>query len=589
MASRSSHWQLLADLARPRRRVLAVLGIVLAAGAALPLAGPQLLRAFIDRARDGAPLQLLLTVAGAYVAVGVLAQLATVVTTYVATRLAWDATNSVREGAAAHALSLDLGFHGATTPGSLVERIDGDATAIAKFLTDFVLKVVSGALTMAGALLLVTREDWRVGLAMTVFVAAAMGVVVRLRDRAVPATADERAAYADVIGVVAEQLDGAEDVRALGAGPYALERHRRASAGHLDAMVRAERAGVRIWNTTTGAFALGGVLTLLAGWALQRQGAISLGTVFLLFSYTQVLRRPVEVIAEQLQQVQRAAAGAARMRGLFDERPGLRPAGDQRLPEVGPLAASFDGVEFAYPDDGRRVLSPTSLSVSPGEVVGLVGHTGSGKTTLARLALRLVDPTSGSVRLGGVDLRDVQPEQLRRRIAIVTQDVQLFAATVRENVTLFTDGYDDEVLRGLLRDLGLDSWLAGLPQGLDTLLGEHAGLSAGQAQLLAIGRAFLRNPGLVVLDEASSRVDPATAQLVERALDRLLAGRTALVIAHRLQAVQRADTVVVLEAGRIVEAGPRRSLTADSSSRFAGLLRLEAAADSGNSRSEVRT
>jgi ABC-type multidrug transport system fused ATPase/permease subunit len=259
------------------------------------------------------------------------------------------------------------------------------------------------------------------------------------------------------------------------------------------------------------------------------------------------------------------------------------------LPESGPLAVRFDAVEFAYPDDGRRVLAPTDLSVSAGEVVGLVGHTGSGKTTLARLALRLVDPTSGSVRLGGVDLRDVQAEQLRHRVAIVTQDVQLFAATVRENLTLFTDGYDDAVLLGLLGDLGLDSWLAGLPHGLDTVLGENAGLSAGQAQLLAIGRAFLRDPGLVVLDEASSRIDPATAQLVERALDRLLAGRTALVIAHRLQAVERADTVIVLEDGRIVEAGSRASLAADPTSRFAGLLRLEATAGRGNPRSEVRT
>jgi len=167
--------------------------------------------------------------------------------------------------------------------------------------------------------------------------------------------------------------------------------------------------------------------------------------------------------------------------------------------------------------------------------------------------------------------------------------VQLFAATVRENLTLFTDGYDDQVLRDLLDNLGLGGWLAGLSQGLDTVLGGDAGLSAGQAQLLAVGRAFLRDPGLVVLDEASSRIDPATAQLVERALDRLLAGRTALVIAHRLQAVERADTVIVLEAGQIVEAGPRASLAADPTSRFAGLLRLEAAAGRGNPRSEVRT
>ena len=576
MAPRSSHYRLFAELLRPNRRSLAVLALVLTSASLLPLAGPQLLRLFIDRAVADEPLSSLVVIAAAYVALGVVAQAATVGTTYAATRMAWSATNGLRERAARSVLHLDLSFHGATSPGTLIERIDGDATAITKLFTDVVLKVAGGALTMAGAVALVTLEDWRVGAAMGVFVAAAVTLVVRLRNRAVPANTAERAAFADLMGVVEEQLDGLEDLRALGAGPFALDRHELASNRHARTLVHAWRKSASVWTSTTGAFAIGTIAMLAGGWLLYDRGTITIGTVFLLFQYVQILRLPTEAIAEQIQEVQKAGAGAARIGQLLDERPTLAFPGTRTLP-TGALSVDFEGVDFAYADDGRRVLHGVDLAVPAGSAVGLVGATGSGKTTLARLALRLVDPTGGTVRLGGVDLRSVDQDDLRRRVAIVTQDVQLFDASLRDNLTLFADDpVADEILVNLLGDLGLSQWYAGLVAGLDTPLGAGATLSAGEAQLIGLGRAFLGDPGLVVLDEASSRVDPATADVVEAALDRLLRGRTVLVIAHRLRSVDRADQVVVLDSGRIAEVGPADQLRADPTSRFAQLLQLEA-------------
>ena len=574
MASRSTHYALFAELLRPHRRALSVMALVLTVASLLPLAGPQLLRVFIDSAVADAPVASLILLAAAYVALGLLAQIATVATAYAATRMAWSATNQLRERAARHVLHLDLGFHGATSPGTLIERVDGDATAITKLFTDVVLKVAGGAMTMLGAVILVAIEDWRVGLAMAAFVGGAAALIVHLRDRAVPATTAERAAFADVIGVVEEQLDGLDDLRALGAGPFALDRHELSSNTHARALVRAWRSSASVWTSTTGAFALGAAAMLTAGWVLYSRGTITIGTVFLLFQYVQILRLPTESIAEQLQEVQRAGAGATRIRMLLEERPGVVAHGSSRLPD-GALSVSFDGVGFAYADDGRPVLHDIDLPVEAGTVVGLVGATGSGKTTLARLALRLVDPTSGVVRLGGVDIRDVDPDELRRRVAIVTQDVQLFDASLRDNITLFDPAPDDALLVRLLADLGLEAWYRSLPDGLDTPLAAGAGVSAGEAQLIGLGRAFLRNPGLVVLDEASSRVDPATAEIVEDALDRLLAGRTVLVIAHRLRAVDRADVVVVLDHGRIKESGPAHVLRSDVGSSFSELLERE--------------
>ncbi|PSN76313.1 ABC transporter ATP-binding protein, partial [filamentous cyanobacterium CCP4] len=205
--------------------------------------------------------------------------------------------------------------------------------------------------------------------------------------------------------------------------------------------------------------------------------------------------------------------------------------------------------------------------------LGLLGRTGSGKSTLARLLLRLHDIQRGQICLGGVDIAQVSLRELSQQVGFVTQDVQLFQTSVRNNLTFFNGHIGDRTILQTLEELGLMPWLEALPAGLDTELGaDSGGLSAGQAQLLAFARVFLKDPGLVVLDEASSRLDPLTEQLIERAVDRLLANRTGIIIAHRLKTVERADQILILEQGRVVEYGDRASLASDRHSRFAQLL-----------------
>ena len=234
----------------------------------------------------------------------------------------------------------------------------------------------------------------------------------------------------------------------------------------------------------------------------------------------------------------------------------------------------LDGVSFGYAEDAP-VLRDVSVRLEPGRVLGVVGRTGSGKTTLTRLLPRFYDPLAGAVRLGGVDLRTVRLAAVRARIGLVTQEVHLFNASVRDNLTLFDDGVPDDRISAVLDTLGLAGWLRELPRGLDTLLGPGgAGLSAGQAQVLACARIFLRDPDLVILDEASSRLDPATERLVHTALGRLLDGRTGIIVAHRLATIAYADDILVLEDGQVREHGPRLALAADPTSRFAGLLRV---------------
>jgi ABC-type multidrug transport system fused ATPase/permease subunit len=244
------------------------------------------------------------------------------------------------------------------------------------------------------------------------------------------------------------------------------------------------------------------------------------------------------------------------------------------LPD-GPLGVVFDNVTFGYVTE-EPVLQGISWTLPKGRVLGLLGRTGSGKTTMTRLLYRLYDPTSGAICLGAsaaINIRQTPLDELRGRIGLVTQEVQLFRATVRDNLTFFNPTIPDTRILAVIDDLGLHEWFGRLPNGLDTeLQTEGSSLSAGEAQLLAFTRVFLQDPGLVILDEASSRLDPATERLIERAVDRLLQNRTGIIIAHRLATVQRADDILILDRGCIQEYGPRTRLVEDPNSRFAQLL-----------------
>jgi ATP-binding cassette subfamily B protein len=375
---------------------------------------------------------------------------------------------------------------------------------------------------------------------------------------------------ADLSEYLEERLSSLPDIKANGADDATmLGLHRRLATRFQvdrDALLAASFFSSGASTVLVAATAA----SLATAAVLHTSGAVTLGGVYLVFRYTGMLRMPLERLSRNMNSFQRAMGGIVRVRELLAiERRIVDGAGT--LP-AGALAAELDAVDFTY--EQAPVLRGVSFRVEPGQVLGVVGRTGSGKTTVARLLFRLYDPDRGAVRVGDVDVRALQVEDLRRHVGLVTQDVQLFTGTLRDNVRLFDPSIGDERLIAAFTSLGLDPWLAELPEGLDTVLGPtERGLSAGEAQLVALARVLLGDPGLVILDEASSRLDPHTEALLEDAVDRLLAGRTGIVIAHRLRTIERADQVLVLAGGRVVELGGRAALAADPSSRFAELLR----------------
>ena len=572
-----AYLRLLRRYLRPLRRRVALLAVLLGTGIACQAVNPQLIRAFLDRASSGGSLGGLLTLAGGFTALAVGHQVLNVAATYVAEQVGWRATNELRADLAEHVLRLDMGFHKGHTPGELIERIDGDVTTLSEFFASFVIRVLGNLVLVVAVLTLLWRESIWVGLTMTGWAVLVLVGMLAIQTVALPWWKAMRARSAEFFGFLGEQLAGTEDVRASGGVPFMMHRFTRVMRAWLPEQVRARMGFAALWGWSILTYLIIGMaLVFWLGWQGLQAGTLTIGAVYLVFYYSDMMREPLEQIRQQMEVLQKAGAGIARVEELLAIRPRLDETGTAGLP-AGPLAVDLRGLHFAYRDgesNGETVLEGIDLALAPGRVLGVLGRTGSGKSTLARLLTRLYDPQEGEVLLGGTPLPAVAPAALRSRVAMVTQEVQLFRGSVRDNLTFFAADTSDERLWEVLFALGLGDWAAGLPHGLDTVLETgSAGLSAGQAQLLAFARVFLRDPGLVILDEASSRLDPATEALIERAVGRLLAGRTGVIIAHRLATVERADDILILEAGRVVEFGERAALAADPGSRFSRLLR----------------
>ncbi len=575
--------QLLGHYLRPYGRRMVLLTGLLLVGIGLQLANPQILRYFLDAARAGASDSALFQAAGIFLAFALLQQVLAAAVTWVGEDLGWRSTNQLREDLVRHTLQMEMAFHKRHTPGELIERLDGDVNALANFFSQLTVRVLGNLVLIVGILFFLFRENFWIGAGMTLYAGVTLLVLSGLLKTGVRKWAAYRQIEADLMGFLEERLTGTEDIRANGAVGQVRARFAELNATLLRLYRPAHMAKALNYTVTYGLYALGYGLGLGLGVYLYLNGKATLGTAYVLLYYIATLEGPLQEIRRQAGDFQQALASVGRVQGLLARAAAVRepekPAG---LPQ-GELEVEFKGVTFEYRDEapaggngaGERdfALRDLCFQLEAGRVLGVLGRTGSGKTTLTRLLFRLYEPTAGEIRLAGVPLGTVPRADVRRRVGMVTQEVQLFRATLRDNVAFFDPAVCDAQILETFEWLGLMPWYRTLKEGLNTFLGAGGiGVSAGQAQLLAFARVFLKDPGVVILDEASAHLDPATEQLLERAVDRLLVGRTGLIIAHRLATVRRADDILILDGGRAVEYGPRVALAGDSQSRFARLL-----------------
>ena len=450
---------------------------------------------------------------------------------YCGMRVGWAASNALRIDLVAHTIQLDLSFHKAHPPGALIERLDGDVEVLADFFSSFAVDLVGNALLIAGILVVVTLESVELGVMLLFYCIVALAVLVRAQRLAPPHWRASRQCETEFYGYVGEMLTATEDIRSCGAAGHAVRRFLRYLRAWWPVELRGHLWG-SIWLATAVVSVIGGALARALAGPMALRGTMTLGTLYAIAHYMEMVTwGPIQGIQWRLQGLQHAQVSIGRVRELLSTQPAVAE-GHFVLPP-GSVSIAFRDVGFAYPDalapagdtdkdrsqafDERSLrrgvresaLQGLSFTLDAGQVLGLLGRTGSGKTTVARLLYRFYDPQEGRVEVNGVDLRQAETASLRARIGMVTQDVQLFRASLRDNLTFFDPNVPDQTLLDTLEALGLSPWLERLPQGLDTPIAGGT-LSAGEAQIVALARVFLQDPDLVILDEAASRLDPAT-------------------------------------------------------------------------------
>lgn len=571
--SLSKYRELLVRYLGPQWPKVTLLFTLLFGAIGLRLVTPQLIRDFIDLAAAGSASAVLARIAFLYLAVSLGQQVVRLGSAYFTEDVKWRATNWLRNDLADHTMGLDMSFHNENTPGAMIERIDGDVEELSRFFSHFVVQILGNVVFVAGVLVLLFIEDWRFGVTFALLCVTLFALMTRTINFAAPFWERWREAMSEQFGLIEEWLGGTEDIRANGGNGYIMDALQRANRKLYQTAKKAWVIGDVTWGLNTVFYSVSMASSLGLGGYLLWKGEITLGTVYLVMQYGNMLHWPINRLARELKDLQTATAAIMRIQALFaQETKVLEPSHPIPL-ESGPLSVTLEDVTFGYSAEDP-VLKDLSLHLEAGKVMGLLGRTGSGKTTITRLLFRLYDPVKGAVLLGGDDLRTAALDDIRSKVGMVTQEVQLFQATVRDNLSFFNRSISDEQILHTLDLLGLSRWYASLDEGLDTWLAAGGkGLSAGEAQLLAFTRVFLKDPGLVILDEASSRLDPATERLIERAIDRLLYNRTAIIVAHRLATVQRADEILILQDGEIAEHGDRVALLANPDSRFSHLMR----------------
>jgi ATP-binding cassette subfamily B protein len=556
----------LAQLVAPYRwRVVAMFASLIAAtGAAL--APAPLAKLAIDDGIKRHDVATLDVVVGAFLASALIYAVASYAQTYLVGWVGQRALQDLRVRLFSHLQRLSIGFYSRNRAGVIISRITNDVEALDQLVEDGMATLFQSGLTLIGVVVILFVLDAR--LALLTFLALPVLAFGGLAFRIASADAYRltREKIAAITGYLQESLSGIRVVRAFGQEPRHIERFGELNEENQAANMTTVKLNAAYFPGVEFLSSLVTVEILLVGGLAAIEGHTSTGVVFAFIAALNNFFDPIQQLSQLYTTYQSGMAALDKIYDLLDEQADLVDAPDAiELPKLrGKLR--FDDVSFHYGpsgegEDGGWALRDIDLTIAPGETVALVGETGAGKSTFAKLVARFYDPTEGRVLVDGYDLRDVSAKSLRSQMGIVPQEGFLFSGTVRENIAFGRPSASDEEIAAAARAVGADEFIAALEHGYDTQVGERGvQLSAGQRQLLAFARALIADPRILVLDEATSNVDVRTENVIEQGLRRLLAGRTAIVIAHRLSTIQRASRIIVLEHGQIVEQGSHDEL-----------------------------
>jgi ATP-binding cassette subfamily B protein len=559
--TRKLRW--LFGLLRPYRGRVIVMGIALLIATAAGLAPPYLAGLAIDEGIRKGDLSTLDWIVAAYVLSAVMFWAATYAQTYLVGWVGQRALQDLREQIYTHLQTMSIGFFTRRRPGVLISRMTNDVEALDTLVTDGLITLVSSTLTLLGVVLILLFLDFQLALVtFATFPILAIGSVI-FRIASAGAYRRTREKIANITAYLQETLSGVRVVRSFAQEPRHLRRMSRLNEENRQANMATVYLNAAYFPAVELLSAIGTGVILLYGGYLAVEGHIQIGVVVAFVGYLNAFFDPIQQISQLYTTYQQGMAALDKIFELLETEPDMVDKPGALDPGRIRGEIELDGVRFSYGGDAGTALDGIDLHVPAGQTVALVGETGAGKSTLAKLVARFYDPQEGRVLVDGHDLRDLSSSALRSQLGIVPQEGFLFSGTVRDNIAFGRPDASEDEIHAAAAAVGADRFVEQLPDGYETEIGERGvQLSAGQRQLIAFARALLAEPRILILDEATSNVDVRTERIIEQGLERLLLGRTAIVIAHRLSTIRRAGRIVVLEHGRIAEAGTHDELMA---------------------------
>jgi ABC-type multidrug transport system fused ATPase/permease subunit len=574
---RKVRWMI--GLLRPYRGRMALMFVALLIETGAGLAPPYLAGRAVDSVHaaatgDGSLSALDWTVA-AFVAAALLYAVGTYAETYLVGWVGTRALQDLRERLFSHVQSMSIGFFTRRSPGVLISRMTNDVEALNQLVTDGVVTIFSSSLTLVGVVVILLVLD--VKLALITFITFPLLLIASLVFRIVSAGTYRatRERIAAVTAYLQESLSGVRVVRSFGQEPRHVDEMTELNEANRAINMKTVYLNASYFPAVELLAALGTAVILLYGGSQAIDGAIKIGIIVSFVGYLTTFFEPIQELSQLYTTYQQGMAALDKIFDLLDTPPDMVDAPGAIDPGTLKGEIRMEGVWFSYDEsgggEGPWALSDIDLHVPPGQTLALVGSTGAGKSTFAKLVARFYDPQRGTVSVDGHDLRQMQQRALRRQLGIVPQEGFLFSGSVRENIAFGRPEASPEEIEAAAAAVGATEFIAALPEGIETEVGERGvQLSAGQRQLVAFARALLAEPRILILDEATSNVDVRTEKTIERGLERLLAGRTAIVIAHRLSTIRRAGKIVVMAGGRIAEAGTHEELI-EASGAYASL------------------
>lgn len=538
----------------------------------IQIVNPQIVRKFIDVAIGTMTDKPLLTMAILFFGLSALQQLLAISSTYLAQNIGWKATNALKEDLTAHCLTLDMSFFKGIRQGELIEIIEGDVNVLFNFFSRMAVILFSNVLLLLGVLSMYYKEDIRIGLMQTAFIFLAFflfSIIKKFSSKYWKANRDKSGLS---YGYFGEIIQNTEDLKANGAADYVYKNYQKYLMDWLPIRIKAGLSGGAFFMVSLILQLTSFAITFVLGTWLWKRGIITVGTIYMFYAYTNYLLRPIQAIQRQMQDLQAVSVSMERIESLLSRKSRITACKNPELLNER-YELTLKDVCFSY-EENEPVLRHLSFHLKPGMSMGVIGRTGSGKTTLARLLLRFYDVQSGEILYGDHQIRNIDIKNLRKSIAYITQDVQFFSGTIRDNMTFFNENIDDNTLHDAIESMGIKAWFSKFPEGLDTMIGTGGmGLSAGEAQLLAFVRVFLTDPAVIILDEVSSRLDPETERQLQDTILKLMEGRIGIIIAHKLWTLNHVDEILVLENGAVVEQGSRKVLL-DEDSHFSKLIEM---------------